>query len=155
MTATPHIIDRPLSHFPPGKARIELEADRATLAKRRWRGAARDGAEFGFDLAHPLEDGAVFFENEAAAYVIAQKPEPVLEILLGDPVHAARLGWSLGNLHFPVEIDGLLLRVVDDIAVRIYLERDHVPFTPRLHLFHPLKTSAHGHDHGHGHGHGH
>ena len=36
------------------EAIVILTADRATLAKRRWRGVAQDGREFGFDLDHVL-----------------------------------------------------------------------------------------------------
>ena len=39
-------------------AKISIPIDRYTLAKRRWRGVAEDGREFGFDLEAPLADGA-------------------------------------------------------------------------------------------------
>ncbi|MBL4640618.1 MAG: hypothetical protein JKX86_02280, partial [Verrucomicrobiales bacterium] len=42
---------------------VELVADRFKLQKRRWRGEASDGADFGFELAEPLGHGAVFFES--------------------------------------------------------------------------------------------
>ena len=69
-----------------------------TLAKRRWRGTAIDGAEFGFDLVHPLANGDVFAETETAVYRIAQQPEPVLEIPLeSDPAAAARCARRRGR----------------------------------------------------------
>ena len=84
---------------------IKLRVPRATLAKRRWRGIAEDGSEFGFDLEHALEDGDVFLENARAIYIIEQTPEPVFEVVLDRPVaEAARLGWLIGNLHFPVAV---------------------------------------------------
>ena len=59
---------------------VFLTPDRATLAKRRWRGVAQDGREFGFDLDHALSDGSVFFREPGKSYVISQAPEAVLEI---------------------------------------------------------------------------
>ncbi len=68
---------------------------------------AEDGTEFGFDLEHPLEDGDVFAVTSSAVYCVAQKPEAVLEVALaGDAAGAARLGWTIGNLHFLLEISG-------------------------------------------------
>lgn len=124
---------------------LALAVDRLTLAKRRWRGLAEDGREFGFDLDHALEDGAIIFQNENACYHLAQKPEPVLEIFLGATPEAAFLGWSLGNLHFPVEIVYEILRVIDDPAVRQMLERERIAYTAAERVFHPIK-SAHHHD---------
>jgi hypothetical protein len=84
--------------------RIALKADRMRLAKRRWRGFAEDGNEFGFDLEFPLRDGSCFFNSDTHAYVIEQLPEPVIDIICPqEPSAAARLGWVLGNLHFPIE----------------------------------------------------
>lgn len=116
---------------------VKLLVDRLTLAKRRWRGVAENGREFGFDLDVPLRDGDAF----ASDYVIAQAPEPVLEMRAAQP---ARLGWMLGNLHFPIELNGDVIRVGDDVAVRQMLEREHVPFTAAERVFRPL---AGGHRH--------
>jgi urease accessory protein len=149
MTTLPRIIDGPWPLPLPDGPRIELEVERTTLAKRRWRGVARDGAEFGFDLETPLADGAAFFAGPEGVYAITQKPEPVLEILLGEPVRAAQVAWSLGNLHFPIEIAHEVIRVADDAAVRLYLERDGIPYAPLLETFHPIKAAGHGHGHAH------
>jgi urease accessory protein len=126
-------------------AKIPIPIDRYTLAKRRWRGVADDGREFGFDLDTPLPDGATVFQTDAAIYVIAQKYEPVLEVALGtDSPAAARLGWIIGNLHFQIEVIGALVRVVDDPAVRQLFEREHIAFTACKRVFHPLSG---GHRH--------
>ncbi len=120
-------------------AKIPIPIDRYTLAKRRWRGVADDGCEFGFDLDEPLADSAAVFQSEAAVYVIAQKYEPVLEIALGgDSPVAARLGWMIGNLHFQIEIAGEVVRVTDDPAVRQLFEREGIGFTACRRVFHPL-----------------
>ncbi len=135
--------------------RVPLTVERLTLPKRRWRGTAADGAEFGFDLEHPLADGDVFFQSVAAVYQLRQRPEPVLEIALGaDPAAAAQLGWRLGNLHFPLAVAGDdLALAVDDPAVRGMLARERIPFTPAERVFRPI-SGGHGHAHGH-HGHAH
>jgi urease accessory protein len=131
------------------RAAIKLPVERWTLAKRRWRGVADDGREFGFDLDAPLADGAAFFQDDAAVYVLAQKYEPVLEVRsaefgAGNPADAARLGWMIGNLHFQIEIAGDIVRVVDDPAVRQLFEREGVAYTACKRVFHPL---AGGHRH--------
>ena len=131
---------------PPSLPRIALTADRLMLAKRRWRGTADDGTDFGFDLSAPLADGAAFFASESAVYCIAQKPEPVLEIaLIPRPAPVARLGWTIGNLHFPIQVTGEVIRVPDDPALRQLFEREKIPFTASERAFTPFAKS-HSHD---------
>ena len=127
-----------------------IPVDRFTLEKRRWRGVAADGNEFGFDLDHPLNDGEAVFVNGTTVYRIAQKPESVLRVSLGDAPHATRLGWLLGNLHFRIAITADGAQVPDDPAVRQLLEREHIRFDCVEAVFHPLGG---GHSHGSTHGH--
>jgi len=123
-----------------------LHVDRLTLAKRRWRGTAEDGTEFGFDLAAPLTDGAAFHASAHTVYVIAQQPEPVLEIaLIPRPAPVARLGWAIGNLHFPIQVTEEVIRVPDDPALRQLFEREKIPFTARESVFIPF-AKAHRHE---------
>jgi urease accessory protein len=127
---------------------IRLAIDRLTLAKRRWRGVAEDGREFGFDLGAPLRDGDTFFTSETAAYVLAQKYESVLEVSvaaagLRDGAQAARMGWLIGNLHFQIEVTPEVIRVVDDPAVRQMFEREGIAFTPCKRVFHPISGGHH------------
>jgi urease accessory protein len=125
---------------------VRLRADRLMLAKRRWRGVADDGAEFGFDLDGPLADGAVFFASAAAVYFIEQKVEPVLEIaLIAKPAPVARLGWTIGNLHFPIQVADECIRVPDDPALRQLFEREKIPFTACERVFVPFAKS-HSHE---------
>ncbi len=131
--------------------KVSLTVDRQTLTKRRWHGVAADGMDFGFDLETPLHDGAVFFENEVAQYVLSQKPELILEVVLGTPAYAAQTAWSLGNLHFPIEVTHNTIRVADDPAVRLYLERNHIPFETVTEVFRPIRAVSPGHSHGHTH----
>ena len=131
---------------PPELPRIVLRADRLTLAKRRWRATAEDGTEFGFDLAVPLGDGAAFFASEAALYCIEQMAEPVLEItLIPKPAAVARLGWTIGNLHFPIQVTADSVRVPDDSALRALFERQGIPFTACGRVFVPF-AKAHSHE---------
>ena len=131
---------------PPSLPRIALTADRLMLAKRRWRGTAADGADFGFDLSAPLADGTAFFASESATYCIAQKPEPVLEIaLIPRLAPVARLGWTIGNLHFPIQVTEEVIRVPDDPALRQLLERQSIPFATAECVFTPFAKS-HSHD---------
>jgi urease accessory protein len=138
------IINAPLPD--PGRGVIEvlLPVDRHTLAKRRWRGVADDGREFGFDLAEPLDDGTVFFHAGGATYVIAQQPEPIFEIPITTPADSARIGWLVGNLHFSIEIAGDVVHVVADPALRQMLIRERIPFSEVNRVFHPARQ---GHVH--------
>jgi urease accessory protein len=158
------IIRQALEVTPAQLKPIRLAVERLTLAKRRWRGVAEDGAEFGFDLERPIADGAAFHQTGASVYVIAQKYEPVLELRIAsicpepagspEPVEriegrmgsdAARVGWLIGNLHFQIEVLDEIIRVVDDSAVRQMFEREGIMFTPCKRVFHPISG---GHSHG-------
>jgi urease accessory protein len=126
---------------------VRLAADRTTLAKRRWRGVAEDGREFGFDLDESLGHGAHFFAEGEAHYVIDQLPEEVLEIPVATLEQAARVAWSLGNLHFGVQVLTGAVRVTEDPAVLQLLAREHIAFKRVACVFLPLSTGAHHHHH--------
>jgi urease accessory protein len=133
---------------------IKLLADRATLAKRRWRGRAEDGREFGFDLHDCLSGGLVFFRDKAGEYILEQTPEEVIEIPVTTVEQAARLAWGLGNLHFAVQVLPGALRVQEDPAVRQLLEREGLAYQRVTCVFLPLSSGPHHHHHDH-HDHGH
>lgn len=138
------MIRGPLDEGATGR-KIPLRVDRHTLAKRRWRGVAEDGREFGFDLETPLRNGADFFRDGNATYAIAQETEAVLRISLArlNPEEAARRGWMLGNLHFPVQVARGALTVADDPAIRPVLEREGVDYEEEREVFTPLHGHAH------------
>jgi urease accessory protein len=129
---------------------VVLRADRVTLAKRRWRGVAEDGREFGFDLAEPLSHGDCFFIDGSVPYLIEQLPESVLEIPVATPEQAAHVAWNIGNLHFGIQVLPALLRVVDDLAIAQMLAREGIAFERRTEVFLPLSGSS-GHHHHHAH----
>jgi urease accessory protein len=142
------IVREPLGR-PDARRRVTaLRVDRLTLAKRRWRGTAEDGREFGFDLDQPLEDGSAIFADDDVCYVIEQAPEAVIELRLADfPGSAARVGWMLGNLHFPLEIADGVIRVADDPAIRQMLDREALKYSSACRVFKPLGSAPHGHRH--------
>ena len=125
---------------------VPLKVDRLRLAKRRWRSFAGDGTEFGFDLEQPLRDKMIFYCDGPFAYVIEQLKEAVIEVdCPADSVSSARLGWMLGNLHFPIEIQGGTLRISDDPAIRQMLSREEIPHTFTEAVFQPFSgTHSHG-----------
>ena len=134
---------------PDGDARpsVVVRADRRSLAKTRWRAQAEDGTEFGFDLARPLRHGAAVFQNERARYVIAQRAEPLLRVMAADPTEAARLGWMIGNLHFPAQVRDGGIYVEADPAVRQMLEREDIAFEETEGIFQPLYAGGAHHHH--------
>lgn len=138
------IIRQAIKNWDEALPQTRIPVDRLTLAKRRWRGVAEDGQEFGFDLETALPDNAIVFQTEATAYVLSQKYEPVLEVALGtDSPTAARLGWLIGNLHFTIEVAGPTVRVVDDPAVRQLFEREQIAYVACKRIFHPLSGGHH------------
>jgi urease accessory protein len=147
--ATPSIIHSALEHKPGEDEQIVLlTADRATLAKKRWRGLAQDGREFGFDLEHTLSDGSVIFREAGRCYVILQAAEPIVTIELGsDPRRAALLAWQIGNLHFPVEVTDRVICCQDDPAIRQMLQREHIAWRENMGVFRPSTSAGHAHHH--------
>jgi urease accessory protein len=139
------VIREELTRWDPALPTVFVRATRHDLAKRRWRGVADDGMEFGFDLEQPWEGGEIFFQNERARYAVTQVEEPVLEITLEDPQQAARIAWMLGNLHMSIEIAADGLRVVDDEAVRQLFQREAVSYRIVNRVFCPLRAVAHVH----------
>lgn len=139
------IIREPAKDVPSTPPVARVIVDRLTLAKRRWRASASDGTEFGFDLAAPFAHGTVFATANGSHYVVEQKPEPVLEItLIPRPAPVARLGWALGNLHFPMEVTDDVIRVPDDTALRQFFERENIPYAALDCVFQPF-ARAHSH----------
>ena len=139
-----NVIHAPLIEWDKNLPVVRIPVERLTLAKRRWRGAAEDGCEFGFALETPLTDAAVVLQNSTAVYAIAQKFEPVLEVALDtEASKAARLGWTIGNLHFPLEVAGTLVRVSDDPALRQLFDRERIQFVACKRVFHPLGGAHH------------
>lgn len=117
---------------------VSVPVERGQIVKRLWRGAAVDGAEFGFELGAPLKHGDTVFETSAARYVLRQKAEALLEIALEiAPSAAAGIGWAIGNLHLELQAEPTRLLALDEPAVRQLLERLKVPYTQTTAVFRP------------------
>ncbi len=122
---------------------IVLAAERRKFLKRRWRGIADDGTEFGFDLESRLTDGCVIFKQDGKDYIVRQLPEKVYQVDCANPTQAALIGWKVGNLHLPAEIrDGSIL-VLHDEAMAQLLEREGWEFSEPELIFTPMKAVAH------------
>lgn len=132
----------PASGLPPEK-QVTLAAERRLFLKRRWRGVAEDGTEFGFDLETRLADGCVIFHQAGIDYIVRQLPEVVYEIPLESPAQAALVAWKVGNLHLPAQIFGHSIRVLHDEAMTQLLEREGWFHTEPEVLFTPMKSMAH------------
>ena len=140
-----HLIERMLAESSnlPSYRHVTLAAERRQFLKRRWRGIAEDGMEFGFDLESRLTDGCVIFQQEGNDYIVRQLPEKVYEVSFETPAQAALIGWKVGNLHLPAEILDQSIRVLHDEAMTQLLEREGWAFTELDVIFNPMKAMAH------------
>ncbi len=140
-----HLIERMVaaeSERPP-ENRIELAVERRQFLKRRWRGTAPDGADFGFDLDSRLTDGCVIFQDGETDYIVRQLPEKVYDVAFSDPAEGALIGWKVGNLHLPAQVLQGSLRILYDDAMKQLLEREGWEFTEPEVLFTPMKAITH------------
>ena len=116
----------------------EIVVERRDLARRRWRVAATDGQEFGFELDRPLQPDATIAQLGGKRYVLRQRPEPVLFVSLELATSAAAgLGWAFGNMHIEASTEPGRLVVADTPAARQLLARLAVTFAADTHVFRP------------------
>jgi urease accessory protein len=130
------------SHLPADRC-VMLRAERRQFLKRRWRGIADDGTEFGFDLESRLVDGGVVFHENGRDYIVRQLPERVYEVPLASPDFAALVAWKVGNLHLPAQIMASSIRVLHDEAMTQLLDREGWSFSQPEVIFTPMKAMAH------------
>lgn len=140
-----HLVQRMLaeSSVLPAEKQIILHAERRQFLKRRWRGIASDGREFGFDLDTRLIDGCVIFHSAGFDYIVRQLPETVYRITFESPAHAALVAWKTGNLHLPAQILDDAILVLHDEAMAQLIQREGWSFTEPEVLFTPMKAMAH------------
>jgi len=140
-----HLIERMLAPTSalPASQQVTLGAERRQFLKRRWRAAAADGREFGFDLEDRLTNGCVIFHENGCDYIVRQLSETVYEIPIKSAEYAALVGWKIGNLHLPAQILSDCIRVLHDDAMGQLLAREGWSFTEPEVLFTPLKAMAH------------
>ena len=124
---------------------IAVRADRATLGLRSWRAVADDGVEFYFELAVALRHGAAIFQSHTARYVIAQRPEPLLQISLELPASAAAgIGWAIGNSHLELAAEPGRMLTPDTPETRALLDRLKVEYSSAHEVFRPGRFSRAG-----------
>jgi urease accessory protein len=140
-----HLIQRMLAEESelPGDRQIILAAERRQFLKRRWRGIAGDGTEFGFDLEVRLIDGCVIHHAGGFDYLVRQLSEVVYRIPFESPAHAALVAWKTGNLHLPAQLEDNAILVLHDEAMSQLLKREGWNFTEPEVLFTPMKAVAH------------
>jgi urease accessory protein len=128
---------------------LTIAADRDTLTRRRWRGAALDGTDFAFALQDPVQHGSIIYENLGKRYRVRQLPEPVLVVPLPqEPLLAARTAWFFGNMHLPIELRAMELLVAEEPTLRERITAAGMTWTAREEIFQPSKhcdTPAHSH----------
>lgn len=127
----------------PVSEQVELKVERRLFLKRRWRGTAADGTEFGFDLATRLKHGCVIHQTPAAHYIVHQEPELVYQLRPTSSEEAALMGWKIGNLHLGVQITDDVIRIVHDVAVLQLCEREGWAHEEVSVIFNPLRVAAH------------
>src|SRR5579863_10068693 len=106
------------------------EIDRLVLTweQRRWvrgRFTTEKGREIGLALptgAH-VEPGDVMWIGPDWYLTMAAANEPILAVRAGDWHDAVRIAFEVGNLHFPLAVDGKRLLVPDDSAMTQLLNR--------------------------------
>ena len=127
----------------PASEQTALHVERRLFLKRRWRGVAEDGTEFGFDLDSRLAHGAVIHRSDKADYIVLQQPESVYELHPADAAEAALIGWKIGNLHLGIQVIDGRIRAVRDPAVLQLCEREGWPLQEVEVVFNPLRVTAH------------
>lgn len=140
-----HLITRLLADRSalPLENQITLVAERRQFLKRRWRGVAEDGTEFGFDLETRLVDGGVIHHENGSDYLVRQLPEKVYEVPYASLDQAAHVAWKVGNLHLPAQIFPGSIRVLHDEAMTQLLAREGWEHSEPEVIFTPMKAMAH------------
>ncbi|TDU67316.1 urease accessory protein [Prosthecobacter fusiformis] len=131
------------SSLRPVAEQVELLVERRLFLKRRWRGLAADGTEFGFDLAARLKHGCVIHQTNDLDYVVRQQEETVYQVRPGSVDEAALMGWKIGNLHLGVQVVDGVIRITHDVAVLQLFEREGWAYEEVSVVFNPLRVTAH------------
>ena len=154
-----HLINQALNPVPHHHDHVSIPVDRHKLARKRWRGTAADGTDFGVDVPEALNHGDCVLVEANTAYVIEQSPEPCFLVPLGEGKKTAWLGWMIGNLHFKAAFFDEGILVQDDLAVQQMLDRESIAYECVTRIFQPSKSGGHSHDyepaHSHEHSHDH
>lgn len=142
-----HLPERPSREALAGRERDVL---RARFEERRWtrrRLKTASGREVALALptGSVLEHGALLFLGPDFYLEVEAIPEPVLAVLPGSYREGLRAAFEVGNLHFPLGVDGERLLVPDDPAMEQLLTRLGLAFEKTEAVFNPVGA---GHRHG-------
>ena len=139
------IITAPLAAPDCALPEVAVRVDRAALRLRSWRAVAEDGVEFRFELEAALRHGATVFQSPSARYVLAQQPEPLLQISLNLPSSAAAgIGWAIGNSHLELAAEAGRMLTPDTPETRALLDRLQVEYSPVHEVFRPGRFARAG-----------
>ena len=129
----------------------ELDTLVLTSEQRRWvrgRFTTARGREIAFALptGTVLHSGALVWIEPDWYLKVSAAPESVLVIVPANYAEAVKISFEVGNLHFPLAMDGDALLVPDDSAMVQLLERLRVRWEHRRAVFAPI-GQAHRHEH--------
>ncbi len=124
--------------------------------------------EFAFAEEPALATDDALLLDDGRVVEIVAAPEPLIEARIADPAALARLAWTLGDRHVPVQLFANRLRIRRSPAIEALLKERgakaaaiEAPFEPdAAATAHDHHAHQHGddhhhdhHDHGHGPGH--
>jgi len=130
---------------------IPIHVDRWQLSKLRWRAAADDGREFGFEVDEPLHHGDIVCCNDYNYYTIHQTSETVLVVNTTEKEVVTKLAWSIGNLHQLLQVSGSELICADDPSLRQLFDQLHIAYKVESRQFEPMRSASAHHHHHHAH----
>ena len=147
------IIDRFYPSALPADLRTK-EEDKLVLTweQRRWmrgRFTTKRGRKIGIALPTGtiLPHGTILYVAADWYLKIEAAIEPVLEILPSDYNEAVKIAFEVGNLHFPLAIEGNNILVPDDKVMVRLMERLGAPWERRQAVFDPVgNTPLHQHE---------
>lgn len=118
--------------------------------RRRVVFVGEQGATYLLDLPKPaqLHDGDGLLLEDGSMVRVTGKPEPLVEISVGNPHELARIAWHIGNRHTEVQFVGDGLRIRRDHVLEDMLRG--LGATLRF-VEAPFEPESGAYDHGHRH----
>ena len=125
---------------------IDIEIDRHSIVKRRWRKLASNGKEIAFQLNQAAKHHDLLAGADGHCYKLAQSPESVIEIPMpNDQAMATKLGWYLGNQHLGIEVREKSILLEDIHTLRRSLDKIGIPYQQKTDVFLCSLHSSHSH----------
>jgi urease accessory protein len=133
---------------------VPLQADERHL--RRMMLTGQSGLIFLLDLPHAtvLRHGDGLVLDDGGIVQVAGKPEPLVEVKVGNEETLLRLAWHIGNRHTALQVVRGALRIRRDHVLEAMLQGLGAQLTPVEAPFEPehgaYAEPQHGHHHDHG-----